>query len=278
MENSTMQKTRTIWIDNLKGVLLFLIVIGHLGSIPSEVRWLLRPTDLLYVPAFFFLSGLLFNNEKYTFKEFLKRKSLSLLLPYLSLSLLITVLDWNLYRNPVQTLQDSAMSILFGDGALKATPLWFVSTLFMANILLKLGYVTKNKVAFHLFFLAMPFACYALYVYEIRLPLRIDSALGACFMMYAAQIFQSASKSTKIFRVSALVICLAVTVIGIVNGIGLLNYNTVHSSMSFPAAVCGCVILCAVFRKYVTSQLPPHMVRSEWLTNSRFALLSVFLY
>lgn len=57
-------KTRQFGIDNEKGVFLFLIVLGHLGNIPDSIRWLLTPTDLLYVSAFFFLSGWLFRKEK----------------------------------------------------------------------------------------------------------------------------------------------------------------------------------------------------------------------
>lgn len=63
-------KAREIWIDNEKGIFLFLIVLGHFGTIPEVVEWLLSPTDLLYVSAFFFLSGWLFDDDKYTIKEF----------------------------------------------------------------------------------------------------------------------------------------------------------------------------------------------------------------
>lgn len=44
---------RKYWIDNLKGICLFFIVIGHLGKIPDELKYLLAPTDLLYVTIFF---------------------------------------------------------------------------------------------------------------------------------------------------------------------------------------------------------------------------------
>lgn len=66
MTNVCSIKAREIWIDNEKGIFLFLIVLGHFGTIPKGVEWLLSPTDLLYVSAFFFFSGWLFNDDKYT--------------------------------------------------------------------------------------------------------------------------------------------------------------------------------------------------------------------
>ena len=74
--------SRKNWIDNLKGICLFLIIIGHFGAIPNCIKWLLAPTDLLYVGVFFYLSGLLFNNKKYSYVGFLKQKVMTLLLPY----------------------------------------------------------------------------------------------------------------------------------------------------------------------------------------------------
>ena len=42
---------RKNWVDNLKGICLFLIIIGHFGQIPDciNVKWILAPTDLLYL-------------------------------------------------------------------------------------------------------------------------------------------------------------------------------------------------------------------------------------
>ena len=262
MGNSTCRNQRTVWIDNLKGVLLILIVSVHLGEIPGGVRWLFRSTDLIYVPAFFFLSGLLFRDAKYSFSGFFHRKVKTLLVPYLAISVVVTLLDWNLYRNPVQTLSDSASSIFWGNGALKASPLWFVATLFCANILLKAGYAIKNGALHHAFFIAMPFACYALYWYGIRLPFRLDSALGACFVMYTARYFKPIDSLNRGVRLGVSLVCLAVVSLGIVKGVGLLNYNMPHALISFPAAVAGCYLLCVAFRRLAMAKFtPPYGLR-----------------
>lgn len=124
---------RKLWIDNLKGLLLFLIVLGHIEPIPSEIGWILYPTDLLYVGAFFFLSGILFDDRKHSIKDYSKRKIKTLFMPYLSISLCVSIFDWNLYLCPETFLHEKAVRIFYGDGAVKASPLWFVSTLFIST-------------------------------------------------------------------------------------------------------------------------------------------------
>ena len=136
-----MNRERDVAIDFEKGLFLFLIVIGHFWNYPDEIRFLIAPTDLIYVPVFFFLSGYLFNRGKYSFKDFLARKVKTLLLPYLSFFILFTLLDFNLYSNLKSVLYNSAVFLLYGDGPFKAPPLWFVSTLFSSSIFL---YIAQN--------------------------------------------------------------------------------------------------------------------------------------
>lgn len=247
---------REVWIDNEKGLFLILIVLGHLGSIPSALGWLLAPTDLLYVPAFFFLSGWLFDDSKYSLKSFFFRKLRSLFIPYLAISLLVSLFDWNLYLHTAQYVKDFLVSFLMGDGVAKASPLWFVSTLFVANLLLKIGCVIKEKRLRAAFFLSLPFICYYLYFSGLRLPFRADSALGACFIMYVSQMVKRLSLNTccqyLLFGISSIFLAL-----GLYLKLGLLNYNTVHSVMSFPCAVGGCVSASFAFSKLRAKYFAP---------------------
>lgn len=256
MTNVGSIKAREIWIDNEKGIFLFLIVLGHFGTIPKGVEWLLSPTDLLYVSAFFFLSGWLFNDDKYSKKEFFYRKFQSLFIPYVAISLLVSVLDWNLYLHPLQFAKDFIYRFLMGDGAAKASPLWFVSTLFIANLLLKIGYAFKNRCLRSLFFISMPFLCYYLYFIDIRLPLRADSALGACFIMYMSQIVKGLSQSLC-NRLLLMIAAVPLLVLGIYLKLGLLNYNSLHSVMSFPCAVGGCVSISFFMSRLLRRKIAP---------------------
>ena len=85
---------REHWIDNLKGFMLLLIVMGHMGPIPHIISFVFSPTDLLYVTVFFYLSGYLFK-EQSSFKNFIRNKTKSLLVPYICISILVSLLDWN---------------------------------------------------------------------------------------------------------------------------------------------------------------------------------------
>lgn len=256
MTNVGSIKAREIWIDNEKGIFLFLIVLGHFGTIPKGVDWLLSPTDLLYVSAFFFLSGWLFNDDKYTIKDFFYRKFQSLFIPYVAICLLVSVLDWNLYLHPLQYAKDFIYRFLMGDGAAKASPLWFVSTLLIANLLLKIGYAFKNRCLRSLFFISMPFLCYYLYFINVRLPLRADSALGACFIMYMSQIVKGLSQSLC-NRLLLMIVALSLLVFGIYFKLGLLNYNSLHSVMSFPCAIGGCVSISFIMRRLLRRKIAP---------------------
>ena len=125
-----MSSTRDFAIDVEKGVFLLLIVIGHLWNIPDSVKFLLMPTDLIYVPIFFFLSGLLFKKDKYSFREFVSRKAKTLLLPYFSFFILFCICDWNLYLNTESFLLNAISSLVYGNGPSKAFVVCFYVVFF----------------------------------------------------------------------------------------------------------------------------------------------------
>lgn len=258
---------RKNWIDNLKGICLFLIIIGHLGQIPEPITWLLTPTDLIYVGMFFYLSGLLFNNKKYSYADFLKQKVKTLLLPYFAISLAVSILDWNLYMETGSFLKKTFISVLMGDGAIKASPLWFVSTLFCANIILKTGWLIQKEWLRYLFFIVLPCMCYFLYYYEIRLPMRIDSALGASFVMYCANYLKSDIKNKYNY---VLIIACVVGIAGLYFHCGLLNYKALHSWLSFPSAIGGCFFISEMSQKILKPNCPPPLI---WIARNGLPIL-----
>lgn len=258
-------------------MLLFLIVLGHLGNIPDSIRWLLAPTDILYVSAFFFLSGWLFRKEKYSFKAFALRKTQTLLIPYIAISILISLLDWNLYLHPLSNLEDFLPRLLYGDGAAKASTLWFVSTLYAANVMLKGLYIVKNRWLRDVVFYSLPFFCYYLYFRDIRLQLRMDSALGACFIMFFSQEVRLWS-TNRAYKWVLFAVSLVLLVIGLYLKVGLLNYNTIHSIYSFPCAIGGCIVITCIFKKLLNKYItPPHMDCTKWPAYIRITLPIVVL-
>ena len=75
---------RIEWIDTAKGIGLLLVIFEHL-SIPYVTAWIYT----FHMPLFFFLSGVVFSGEKYTFQEYLKKRVKALVIPYFSLGLII---------------------------------------------------------------------------------------------------------------------------------------------------------------------------------------------
>lgn len=133
------EKERMVWIDLLKGFLLCFVVLGHYReNIPipgiSDFLHFMRPWR---VPTYFFISGFLFSTNRFSsFKEFFLWKSKTILLPYLSFSILFLIIDWNLYLTPIATLKDSLYRIfILGNSTPKAGPMWFVFVLYMLSII-----------------------------------------------------------------------------------------------------------------------------------------------
>lgn len=122
-------KSRIGWIDVAKGYGIIGVIIGHITT-PYITVWIYT----FHIPLFFFLSGYLFH-PKCDFVEFCKRKIKTLLVPYLCLSIPVVLneywfhfgssCDWSLFLN-------EACNAIVQE---RYTPLWFISSLFLANVI-----------------------------------------------------------------------------------------------------------------------------------------------
>ena len=162
-------KKRLIWIDNAKGFAIILVVLGHVisnldssGFLTSNVylsvkHWIYE----FHMPLFFFLSGLLIN--KYLgcpaeiLTNFFKRKLISLIIPYISFSILYLIMKFvfsgtgavinkvsiydslHLYKNPIGEY-------------------WFLYALILFNIIfVAIAYMRKKYAAVVIFLIALSF-------------------------------------------------------------------------------------------------------------------------
>lgn len=159
-----MQGKRIYWIDELKGVTLIMICLGHISGAlytPALLKYIAYILIILGVPIFFFISGVLFTNKETSTKTYIKKKTVSLLVPYIMLSLLFTILDPYTYNSTylIETLHyprfslphsieispDIQASIEFFLGDICCTivgvssratlPLWFVFVLYFTSII-----------------------------------------------------------------------------------------------------------------------------------------------
>ena len=111
-------KQRLIWLDVLRGVLLVLITLGHFEPYDNFLAPSLKPTAMYYVPLFFLISGYMVNPQKYSWKRYVLKKTETLLVPFVFFVVLFTIVDWNLYLNPKEIIQNNLMGLLCGGGFL----------------------------------------------------------------------------------------------------------------------------------------------------------------
>lgn len=187
-------RQRIEWIDVLKGLLLIFICLSHFGNIPSGIIFFVKPTGNVWVPCFFFLSGMLFSTQKYPrFIDYFKSKTKTLLIPYIFLSVLFVLLDWNLYLHTHTCLSESFISIGMGTGSPKASPLWFVLTLYEVSILCYLINKCKN-ISIKILFIILSSLCgWACFILNMKLPLNLDVALSATLFYGIGNIFRNTS-------------------------------------------------------------------------------------
>jgi len=123
-----METGRISWIDVAKGLGIISVVIGHIGSLGL-------PNIFIYsfhMPLFFFISGYLFKKHNNSFLVFLKRKTETLLLPYIYFSIVLILL-WTFLNNNVNITKNGFYNTLIGEGG--ASSLWFLFCLFITEIL-----------------------------------------------------------------------------------------------------------------------------------------------
>lgn len=112
---------RYSYIDCAKGIGMLLIVLGHCLSPWNGIR---MSFSLFHVPLFFFISGLLFDEIKHTFKKFFFGRLKSIMLPCVIFTAIVVLIHCIFFSNDTR-------SLIYGlPGAL-----WFLPVLFLTEII-----------------------------------------------------------------------------------------------------------------------------------------------
>lgn len=144
---------REEWIDSWRGLLILLVVVGHvLGTVSNKVGsnnrfWMDICCHYIYyfhVPAFFVISGLLWKDRDESFLVFLRRRFMRLMIPYYAFGVMsITaylILGAFIQDDCKMDILDCVKGLLHGGGwpgenGLKFnSPLWFFPCLFVSEI------------------------------------------------------------------------------------------------------------------------------------------------
>jgi acyltransferase len=125
-----MKTDRINWIDQAKGIGILLVVLGHM-NIPMNLSVFIFS---FHMPLFFFISGFLFNENKYAnnLKQILLSKIKTLLWPFLTFTFLgLVFLVFS--KNYSEITNFNWSDFILGNKSINA-PLWFLTALFSAEI------------------------------------------------------------------------------------------------------------------------------------------------
>ncbi len=89
---------RLEWVDALKGIAIIGVVISHIGLF-YDIFEKMHSFNAVYLPAFVFVSGYLFNWEKYKTKKwlFIQKRALQLLLPLYATGVFALIFQYAYY-------------------------------------------------------------------------------------------------------------------------------------------------------------------------------------
>ena len=117
---------RILWIDYIKGICMFLVVMSHIPW-PEEYRLFFSP---IFLTGFFFASGYTFKNGQ-KFREFLLARARTLIIPIITLGCINAILAYMADGKP---MWDRLCGLVM-QRAGQWDDLWFVACLFTLEIL-----------------------------------------------------------------------------------------------------------------------------------------------
>ena len=183
-----MKKDREIWIDMLRGMGALLVLLGHLVSGTSQLKFYIYS---FHMPMFFFISGYLFKYKK-NIKYLVKDKIKKLIVPYFIfsiISLVITVLLGTRY-----SIKEIVYGLLFIKGAIPwNSSLWFFIILFYDIIVTNIIFMfvkERKKLLFVIFVLNITL-CLVLKRYNIVLPFGVSVMFFSLIFYWLGYIFNN---------------------------------------------------------------------------------------
>ncbi len=128
---------RLAYIDIAKGILIILVVVGHVVTGSSFItKVMIRVINSFHMPAFFIITGTLINSDKLRaqpFQMFIKKKAVRLLVPYVVFELVGAVWQMLLLQQSRLDFTTVILKILTAECYVSAD--WFLIALFLAEMM-----------------------------------------------------------------------------------------------------------------------------------------------
>ncbi|WP_342042163.1 acyltransferase family protein [Bacillus sp. OTU2372] len=237
---------RLDWLDIGKGLGMLLVMLGH-ADIPTPLKTYIYT---FHMPLFFFLSGYLYNKEKFpSLKVFFKKRTKSLILPYLSFSFMaylwFLLLNYiglvNYKKNLLTPLLGSVIAERKSIWTVHTGALWFVACLFCTELLFYfIAKIGRTEKAIGFFLLVMSVVgCFYNKMVGQPLPWNIDVAMISVGFYGAGYLFKKYNKYLERFNhLKALVLLLIVNLFT-----GYLNYVLTGERVDFYNSSLGNIVL-----------------------------------
>ena len=257
VNSTTLKKQRLDYIDIAKALGMLIIMWGHI-AVGKSVTFVYA----FHIPLFFFLSGMVFVQDKYPdFLSFIKRRIQTLIVPYIIYSF-ITWAIWVVYSYVSHAEVDSYWMPLIetfiaqgSEGYLvHNVPLWFVSCLFVVELayfwIAKLSDILNLIICVLLAVASYVLINHCSFFDFTTLPWSIEVAMAAIVFYASGHLFvkhighqlfeQVVNKKRWLFIIIALVLFIGVYYGGLYNGQVSMGHAKIHNPFVFyPIAYLG---------------------------------------
>lgn len=189
---------RSNWMDIAKGITIMLMVLGH-SSVPHCIAVFIWA---FHMPLFFVASGWTTNWEKRTFFEYVLHRARTLMLPFVSYSIIVCLLlshhsSWK------------GFGYLLSHGW-EGYPLWFIPVLFIASVINRAVYEVKSTGLRLIIILLLAMVGVALDNNNIYLPWAISSVPYASFLVAVGWMIKHIVNLERSNRIG-LILCVVIT-------------------------------------------------------------------
>lgn len=274
-----MQK-RDYSLDILRGFAILLVIFGHIqrfGGAVTDYIW------SFHLPLFFFISGMLFVPDKYeSFKDFLKSKLVSIILPYIFFYL-ISYFYWILIERHMRGGDVSPLQYLLGlpygtydvrfndfNGSL-----WFLPALFSVEVIYYFVQKLKSSINIILSLIVLFFAGYAFSDLLRNLPWGINAAMLSVVFYGLGHLFVQSGLYNRTIKLDAWKKCLLAVAMLIIHimllpftGVDLCIVRIDHPFAFIPVALIGIATFLNV------AQLLGRNAILEWIGGSSLVIFA----
>lgn len=219
-----MERNRSI--DMAKGLGILLVILGHVPTVPYELKKIIYS---FHIPLFFFISGYLYNSIKYNslaLVQFIRSRVQRYIVPYFFIGFICFFLFGVIYLlvrdgysiEYLKSISKYLFGLLYSRGGTSwmawSSPLWFLTCLFVAELILY--FVLKHFKKQYLVFLILAIVgyCYTL-ITKFPLPWNIDVALTATCFMYIGNVCRKHNILEQFSKMKYVTILFVVLVISI---------------------------------------------------------------